>query len=87
MNNEVFEVMGIEFRRSNRTGSPYTVLHLGVPFPNKDAGLGLKVSTEYIPTNASMPDNLEVGHHIEFSWGRGLDGKAVCNGVHIVEKQ
>lgn len=75
-------VVGIEYRKS-KAGKPYKMLHLSSPFSDAKYGVGSRTSCEYV-SGDNCPDEIKVGQSIELSYGRGFDGKAYVNGVHIV---
>ncbi len=78
-----YEVLGIEYRTSKKTGKNYKMLHLARPFTDGKYGVGLRTSVEYC-NNEAFPRDLMVGDHVQLSYGRGFDGSAYVNGVHIV---
>lgn len=82
--NENFLVVGIEFRTSQKSGKSYKMLHLSRPFSDAKYGIGTRTSVEYC-SNENYPDGLKVGDTVTLTYGRGFDGKAYVNGVHIVE--
>lgn len=81
MNNQ-FLVVGIEFRKS-KAGKAYKMLHLSSQFTDCKYGVGSRTQVEYI-SDSVCPSDIAVGQTVELTFGRGFDGKAYCNGVHIV---
>ena len=81
MNNQ-FLVVGIEFRKS-KAGKAYKMLHLSSAFSDAKYGIGTRTQVEYV-SDSICPAELKTGQLVELSFGRGFDGKAYVNGVHIV---
>lgn len=81
MNNQ-FLVVGIEYRQS-KAGKPYRMLHLSSAFSDPKYGVGSRTQVEYVSGQA-CPADIAVGNIVELAYGRGFDGKAYVNGVHIV---
>lgn len=82
MNNQ-FLVVGIEYRHS-KAGKPYKMLHLSSAFSDPKYGVGSRTQVEYVSGQA-CPVDIAVGNTVTLTYGRGFDGKAYVNGVHIVE--
>lgn len=78
-------VVGIECRTSKKSGKSYKMLHLSQPFTDVKYGIGSRTSVEYVPDD-KIPQGLNVGNAVELTYGRGFDGKAYVNGVHIVSE-
>lgn len=80
--NDDFLVVGIEYRQS-KAGKPYKMLHLSRPFADAKYGIGSRTQVEYV-SNERCPAEIKVGDFVQLTYGRGFDGKAYVNGVHIV---
>ena len=85
MNQNEFYVVGIECRTSKKSGNSYKMLHLSQPFTDVKYGVGSKTSVEYV-SDKNVPQGLSVGDTVELSYGKGFDGNAYVNGVHIVKE-
>lgn len=81
MNNQ-FLVVGIEYRQSKK-GKPYKMLHLSSAFTDPKYGVGSRTQVEYV-SNEACPVDIAVGNTVTLTYGRGFDGKAYVNGVHVV---
>lgn len=78
-------VVGIECRTSKKSGNSYKMLHVSEPFTDIKYGVGSRTSVEYC-AEKYLPQGLQIGDTVEFSYGRAFDGSAYVNGVHIVQE-
>lgn len=82
MSKDERKVVGIGYRTS-KAGKPYYMLQLTAPFSDEKYGIGEQVFSEYV-TAKNYPAGLMVGDIVELTYGRGFDGQAYVNGVHVV---